>query len=82
MLLTIDGWDNASRTHLLGVMAVARRGGVHIDSVDTTGVDLMGKDWALQQLKEQTEKLGGASKVVAAVLDKTTSPRWMRKVQV
>ena len=54
--------------------------GVHIDSVDTTGVDLMGKDWTLQQLKEQTEKLGGASKVVAAVLDKTTSPRWMRKV--
>jgi len=25
--LTIDGWDNASRTHLLGVMAVTRRGG-------------------------------------------------------
>ncbi len=69
MLLTIDGWDNASRTHLLGVMAVTRRGGVHIDSVDTTGVDLMGKDWTLQQLKEQTEKLGGASKAVAAVLD-------------
>jgi len=67
--LTFDGWDNASRTHLLGVMAVSRRGGVHVDSVDTTGVDLLGKEWTVLQIKAQVAKLGGVERLVAVVLD-------------
>jgi len=66
---TLDGWDNAARTHLLGVMAVSRRGGIHVETVDTTGVDLLGKDWTIAQMERITEAQGGDSKVAAWVLD-------------
>jgi len=30
--VTLDGWDSASKTHVLGVMAVSRRGAAHVQN--------------------------------------------------
>ena len=68
-ILTLDGWDNASRTHLLGVMTVPRKGVAHVRTVDTTAVDFVESAWTEDTLVKQFELLGGAEKVAAIVLD-------------
>jgi len=67
--VTLDGWDNASKTHLLGVMAITRRGAAHVQTIDTTGVDMMGADWTEEQLITQLKQQGGADVVAAFILD-------------
>lgn len=66
---SFDGWDNASRTHLLGVSAITKSGALFHSSIDTTGVDFMGKEWTLSQVRTVVEALGGVTTVVAVVLD-------------
>lgn len=73
--LTFDGWDNTSKTHLLGVMCVSRVGGCFVETIDTTGVDLLGKEWTLEQIRTCVDKLGGAERVAAVVLDSPSTNR-------
>jgi len=66
---SFDGWDNASKTHLLGQVAMSRRGAIYVNYIDTTGVDLMGKEWTVERITALVELLGGVGKVAAIVLD-------------
>jgi len=66
---SFDGWDNASRTHLLGVVGISRAGAVFLKSIDTTGVELMGKDWTLQVIRDVVAMMGGPEVVAGVVLD-------------
>jgi hypothetical protein len=67
--LSFDGWDNASRTHVLGVVLISRGGTIFHTAIDTTGVDLMGKEWTKQQIRNLVDELGGPDHVAAVVLD-------------
>ena len=67
--VTLDGWDNAASTHILGQVLISRRGPAYLGMVDTTGVDLMGKDWTKLQVADLVSAAGGPDKVAAVVLD-------------
>jgi hypothetical protein len=66
---SFDGWDSASRTHLLGVTAITASGAVFHSAIDCTDVELMGKEWTLMQIREIVAALGGPDVVIAVVLD-------------
>jgi hypothetical protein len=66
---SFDGWDNASKTHVLGVMAISRSGAVFHKAIDTTGVPLMGTAWTLIQIRDIVNNLGGPAHVAGVVLD-------------
>jgi hypothetical protein len=66
---SFDGWDNASKTHVLGVMAISRSGAVFHKAIDTTSVPLMGTEWTLLQIRQIVDDLGGPENVAAVVLD-------------
>jgi len=67
--VTFDGWDNAGKTHGLGVVAITRNGPIFNKATDTTGVELQGKDWTLEKIKEVVVDHGGPEVVGAVVLD-------------
>ena len=67
--VTFDGWDNAGKTHVLGVVAITRNGPLFSKAIDTTGVELQGKDWTLEKIKEVVADHGGPEVVGAVVLD-------------
>ena len=66
--ISFDGWDNASRTHVLGVMAISRVGPVFHKAIDTTGVALMGKEWTIEQIKSLVTEFGGPERVIGTLV--------------